>query len=108
MVNLTIGFPSTTSLPYTPSILDFMVGLLHRENVVLTITGMGENAFEATTHAILLGANGLRVGIEDTVEYSPGRLATNQDLLSRAVRMIRELGCEPASPAETRSMLGLN
>ena len=108
MVNLTIGFPSTTSLPYTPSILDFMVGLLHRENVVLTITGMGENAFEATTHAILLGANGLRVGIEDTVEYSPGRLATNQDLVSRAVRMIRELGCEPASPAEARSMIGLH
>jgi uncharacterized protein (DUF849 family) len=28
--------------------------------------------------------------------------------VSRAVRMIRELGCEPASPAETRAMLDLH
>jgi uncharacterized protein (DUF849 family) len=107
MVNLTVGFPSTTSLPYTPPILDFMVGLLNRDNVVLTVTGMGDDAFLATTHAILLGANGVRVGIEDTVEYSPGKLATNQDLVKRAVRMIRELGCEPASAGEARQMLGL-
>ena len=102
MVNLTVGFPSTTSLPYTPPILDFMVGLLTRDNVFLTITGMGDDAFSATTHAILLGANGLRVGIEDTVEYSPGKLATNQELVKGAVRMIRELGCEPATAAEAR------
>ena len=36
-----------------------------------------------------------------------GQLATNEQLVARTVRIIKELNLEPASPAEARDMLGL-
>ncbi len=42
-----------------------------------------------------------------TVWYSKGELATNLSLAERAVRVIREFDCEPATPAEAREILGI-
>ncbi|HWE75055.1 MAG TPA: 3-keto-5-aminohexanoate cleavage protein, partial [Stellaceae bacterium] len=39
--------------------------------------------------------------------YARGKLATNEELVARAVRIIRELGAEPATPAEARQIIGL-
>ncbi len=47
------------------------------------------------------------VGLEDNLYYSHGRLATNLELVERAVRIITELGYELATPAEARDILGL-
>jgi len=49
----------------------------------------------------------VRVGLEDNMYYSRGVLATNEQLVARTVRIIKELNLEPASPAEARDMLGL-
>ena len=49
----------------------------------------------------------IRVGLEDNNYYSRGKLATNEELVARAVRIIRELGAEPATPSEARQMIGL-
>jgi uncharacterized protein (DUF849 family) len=49
----------------------------------------------------------IRVGLEDNNYYARGKLATNEQLVARAVRIIRELGAEPATPAEAREMIGL-
>lgn len=49
----------------------------------------------------------VRVGLEDNLYYARGELATNEQLVERTVRIIRELGHEPATPSETREMLGL-
>ena len=38
---------------------------------------------------------------------SRGRLANNVELVERIVRIIRDLGAEPATPAEARTMIGL-
>ena len=46
-------------------------------------------------------------GLEDNVYYGKGDLATNARLVARTVRIIRELGKEPATPAEAREILGL-
>jgi len=48
------------------------------------------------------------VGLEDNLYYRKGELATNAQLVARAVRIARELGREPATPAEARAILGLN
>ncbi len=49
-----------------------------------------------------------RVGLEDNIYLEKGVLAkTNRELVEKAVRIIRELGNEPATPAEARAILGL-
>jgi uncharacterized protein (DUF849 family) len=55
---------------------------------------------------ILLGGH-VRVGLEDNNYYDKGELATNDKLVERTVRIIRELGHEPATPAEAREIMGL-
>ena len=91
--------------PYTPKILQTMVDYLPK-NSIFCVSGIGTAQLPATTHAILLGGH-LRVGLEDNNYYSRGQLATNEQLVARAVRLIRELGAEPATAAEAREMLGL-
>jgi uncharacterized protein (DUF849 family) len=46
--------------------------------------------------------------MEDNVMYAKGVLAeSNAQLIERAARVIREFGCEPATPDEARQILGL-
>lgn len=49
----------------------------------------------------------VRVGLEDNIYYSKGVLATNAQLVERVARIARELGREPATPAEARELLGI-
>lgn len=91
--------------PYTPKILQMMVDHLPK-NSIFNVSGIGTAQLPATTHAILLGGH-LRVGLEDNNYYSHGRLARNEELVARAVRIVRELGAEPATAAEAREMIGL-
>ena len=56
--------------------------------------------------AIGMGANAVRVGFEDSFYYEPGKRAhTNAELVEHLVKIIRLMGCEPATPAEAREML---
>jgi len=91
--------------PYTPKILQMMVDHLPK-NSIFNVSAIGTAQLPATTHAILLGGH-LRVGLEDNNYYSHGRLAKNEELVARAVRIVRELGAEPATAAEAREMIGL-
>jgi uncharacterized protein (DUF849 family) len=47
------------------------------------------------------------VGLEDNLYYSKGQHATNEMLVERQVRIIRELGFDIATPDEARQMMGL-
>ena len=91
--------------PYTPKILQMMVDHLPKDSI-FNVSAIGTAQLPATTHAILLGGH-LRVGLEDNNYYSHGKLAKNEELVARAVRIVRELGAEPATAAEARAMLGL-
>jgi uncharacterized protein (DUF849 family) len=57
-------------------------------------------------HSVLLGGHA-RVGLEDNLYLERGVFATNGQLVERAVRLIRDLGAEVASPDEARAILGL-
>ncbi len=63
-------------------------------------------SFPRFANALLLGGH-VRVGLEDNLYFAKGEPATNLQLTERAVRIIRELGFEPATPAEARAMMGL-
>lgn len=106
-VNLCLGLHNVFqgAVPYSPKMLQLMVELLPA-NSIYTVSAAGESQLPATVQMLLLGGH-VRVGLEDNLNYRPGQPATNVQLVERIVRIIRELGMEPASPEEARAILGL-
>ena len=82
-----------------------MVDLLP-PGAIFGVTGIGPAQLPCIANALLLGGH-VRIGLEDNLYYARGRLATNEELTRRAVRLIHELGYELATPAEARQILGL-
>jgi 3-keto-5-aminohexanoate cleavage enzyme len=93
------------AMPYSPRVLQSMVDLLPK-GAVFCVSGIGPAQLPAAMNALLLGGH-VRVGLEDNLYYRQGELATNVQLVERLVRLVREMGFEPATPAEARAMLGL-
>lgn len=72
-----------------------------------TVAGYRGSDLTLSTLAIAMGGH-VRAGFEDNPYYRPGQLATcNAQLIERLVRIAREIGREPATPAEARKMLGI-
>ena len=58
--------------------------------------------------AIGMGASLVRVGFEDSTVWAPGQTAvTNAELVEQMAALVRQMGCEVATPAEARQMLGI-
>lgn len=105
-INIVLGAKGfQCGLPYTPQILEFMVSLLPPQSI-FCVSAIGPAQLPATTHALLMGGH-IRVGLEDNNYYERGKLATNEMLVERAIRIVHELDMEPATPVEAREMLGL-
>lgn len=68
--------------------------------------GVGRMEMPMVAQAILLGGN-VRVGLEDNLYLDRGVLASNADLVGRAVEIIERLGARVATPDEAREQLGL-
>ena len=103
LFQLCLGIP--WGAPYNTETMAYMKSQLPK-NAIWAAFGIGRNEFPAVAQAVLLGGH-VRVGLEDNSYYSRGRLATNEELVARTVRIIKELNAEPASPGEARDMLGL-
>lgn len=70
-------------------------------------TGIGRNEFKVVAMAVLMGGH-VRVGLEDNIYLEKGVLAPgNAALVEKAVRIIRNLGAEPATPDEAREIFKL-
>jgi uncharacterized protein (DUF849 family) len=105
-INIVLGVNAFQgALPYTPKILQLMVEHLPKD-CVFNVSAIGNAQLPATTQSLLLGGH-VRVGLEDNLYYEQGELATNVQLVERMVRIVRELGGEPATPAEARQIMGL-
>ncbi len=77
------------------------------EDSMFTVMGVATDELPSTTQSILLGGH-VRVGFEDNIHYQRGELAkSNAQLVARAARIGRELGCEIVSPEEARRMLNI-
>jgi len=93
-------------MPYTPRILMQLVDSLPPDSMFTTM-GIAADELPAIVQSILLGGH-VRVGFEDNVNYKRGQRAeSNAQLVARAARIARELGCEIATPAEARKMLNI-
>jgi 3-keto-5-aminohexanoate cleavage enzyme len=72
-----------------------------------SVIGVGPHQLPLATVAIIMGGH-VRVGFEDNLFYRKGELAiSNAQLVSRIVRIAKELGREIATPAQAREMLGI-
>lgn len=68
--------------------------------------GIGKDHLKILYATLALGGH-VRVGLEDNVYYARGKLTTNEELVARAARVVREYQREPATPVEAREILGL-
>jgi uncharacterized protein (DUF849 family) len=68
--------------------------------------GVGRMQMPMVAQAVILGGN-VRVGLEDNLYLGKGVLASNAQLVERAVKIVELLGARVLSCAETRLQLGL-
>lgn len=90
-----------------------LVGLGHIISVLppgttWSVGGLGQYQLDANVMSVAAGGH-VRVGLEDNIYFDRERhdLADNSRLVARIARLGRELGREPATPAEAREIIGL-
>jgi uncharacterized protein (DUF849 family) len=91
--------------PATPAAMLAMQSALP-PGVVWSAFGVGRMQMPMVAQTVLLGGNP-RVGLEDNLYLGKGVLATNAQLVERAVRIVESLGSRVLSAVETRTRLGL-
>jgi 3-keto-5-aminohexanoate cleavage enzyme len=105
-VNFVMGMVYQGAVDATPANLISLIQLLPPDTI-FNCCAVGAAQLQITTLSVLMGGQA-RVGMEDNIYLSKGVLAqSNAQLVSRSVRIIRELGYEIASPEEAREILGL-
>jgi uncharacterized protein (DUF849 family) len=104
MFQLCLGIPHAS--PATAEILNVMKNLLPA-NANWSAFGISRFEFSIVAQAASQGGN-CRVGLEDNLYLDKGEFASNVLLIERAVRLIREMGREPATPAQAAERLGIN
>ncbi|SLN34900.1 3-keto-5-aminohexanoate cleavage enzyme [Roseovarius gaetbuli] len=76
------------------------------DNWTFSAFGLGRNQMPYVAASVLAGGN-VRVGLEDNLMLDRGILATNAQLVERAVGIIENLGARVIGPQEVRDKLGL-
>ena len=80
---------------------------LFGDDYFFSVLAAGRNEFSLGTIGAIMGGS-VRVGLEDNLYLGKGEFAkSNADMVSKMVRILRELSIEHASPQEARKMLNL-
>lgn len=103
MFQLCLGIPHAS--PATAEVLTLMKNMLP-DSTRWSAFGISRFEFEIVAQSVSQGGN-CRVGLEDNLYLSKGEFASNVKLVERAVRVIQELGREPASPADAARILNI-
>jgi uncharacterized protein (DUF849 family) len=81
--------------------------LIGKDNYVFSVCAAGRFQFTMGITSVMEGGN-WRVGLEDNLFLEKGVLAkSSAEQVEKAIRIIREMGHEPATPDEAREILGL-
>lgn len=103
MVQLCMGVPWGAP----PDINTFMAMVNNiPDDWTFSAFGIGRKQLEFVALATIAGGN-VRVGLEDNLYLGRGRLASNADLVERAVQIIESIGHTVKGPDEVRSDLSL-
>jgi uncharacterized protein (DUF849 family) len=93
----------------SPQNLIFMIDYAKRliGDFQFSVCAAGRSQFEMCTQSLLLGGH-TRVGLEDNLFLEKGIMAkSNAEQVATIIRIAKELGIEPATPADARQLLGL-
>ena len=92
-------------MQWTCSPTTYRALLVLRMSEGLSVLGAGRHQMPFASMSAILGGN-VRVGLEDNLYASRGKLATsNAERVGKIRRILEELGMEIANPAEARAML---
>jgi len=81
--------------------------LFGKDSFQWSVLAAGRHQMPFLTQAALMGGH-VRVGLEDSLFIGRGQLAaSNAEQVEKIVRILAEMGHEPATPVEAREMLGL-
>lgn len=106
LVNIVMGIPGECTRASVKNLLYMVEGLPPGSRWLVSAIG-ARNHFRMLGAVLAMGGH-VRVGLEDNVYLARNRLARgNGELVEKAVRIMRELGAEPASAAEARRILSL-
>ena len=95
-----------TALNLSVKTLSYMIDQMPPESY-FTVMGIGRAHLPGIYGAIAAGGF-IRVGFEDNIYYSKGRLAkSNAEFVERAVRISREADLEIAAPSDVRELFRL-
>ncbi|KPH78758.1 MULTISPECIES: 3-keto-5-aminohexanoate cleavage protein [Bacillaceae] len=76
------------------------------DNAKWAAFGIGRMQMPIAMESLLQGGN-IRVGLEDNLYLEKGKLATNEQLVDKAVGMVQALGSDIMTPTEAREHLNL-
>jgi len=96
-------------IPYgAPDDINTLMALVGRlpANAIFSAFSIGRMQLAYAAMAVLAGGN-VRVGLEDNLYLSRGRLATNADLVARAVTILEAMNVRVLGPDEVRAKLRL-
>ena len=103
LIQLCTGIPY--GAPDDPATLLAMVNRLP-PNAIFSTFSIGRMQLPFVAMAALAGGN-VRVGLEDNIYLSRGRLASNGELVERAVAILEAMNARVLGPAEVREKLKL-
>ena len=103
MVQLCLGIPWGA-----PDDLNTFMAMVNNvpADWIYSAFSIGRHQMAYVAAAVLSGAN-VRVGLEDNLWLERGRLATNAELVTRAVTIIEAMGIQLMTPEEVRTELKL-
>jgi len=96
-------------LTASPENLLFLVDYARRQigDFEFSVCVAGRAQFPICTQSLLIGGN-CRVGLEDNLYLGKNQMAkSNGEQVEKIIRIAKELGIEPATPDEARSILSL-
>ena len=96
-------------IPASPENLVFLVDTARKQigDFQFSVCAAGKDQMRMCTTSLLLGGHA-RVGLEDSLYLERGVLAkSSAEQVVKIIRIAKELGVDPASPAEAREVLGL-
>ena len=97
------------SIPYgTPLDIGILYAMVNRlpAETEFTSFGLGAMQMPMVAQSVMLGGH-VRVGLEDNLYLEKGVLASNADLVDKAVKIIELMGASVQSPGEARKTLNL-
>jgi uncharacterized protein (DUF849 family) len=98
-----------TGIPYgAPSDIPTLMAMVAMlpAGAIFSAFSIGRMQLPYVAMAALAGGN-VRVGLEDNIYLSRGKLAGNGELVERAVRVLDAMNVRILTPGETRAKLGL-